>query len=150
MKDRASHIRRALATGALLLFITALHLPAQPRPKSFSGEWSYGRNGYSFTLKLSQRGDSLVGAHCAVTRNAARIDCAFSEDGSPQPVSLAGAITNGRAIVRFKSSYSEATGSARIVFRGRNIEWTIVRGSVSDGEYYLPARAVLSRVSGGE
>lgn len=141
-------LRWAIATGTLLLFIATPHLSAQHGAVDLSGDWSYTRNGYSFTLKLSQRGDSLVGAHCAVTRNATRIDCAYAEEGSAQPVSLAGAIRNGRAIVRFTSAYSDATGDARILVRGRRIEWSIIKGSVSGGEFYLPMTATLSRTTG--
>lgn len=148
MNAGTSLLQRALATGALLLFVATPRLAAQQRIVDLSGEWSYSRNGYTFTLRLSQRGDSLVGAHCAVTRNATRVDCAYVEEGSAQPVSLAGSIRNGRALVRFNSSYSDATGQARIIVRGRKIEWSIVKGSLSAGEFYLPMKAVLSRTTG--
>ena len=140
---------RVLATGTLLFLLTATTLPAQRTPVDLTGDWSYRKGGYTFTLKLVQRGDSLIGAHCAVTHNATRVDCAYVEEGSAQPVSLAGSIRNGTARVRFTSSYSNASGEARIVVRGRKIEWRIIQGSVSEGEYYLPMKATLTRAARG-
>jgi len=132
--------------GVALLFLSQPHSThGQSTTRNFNGIWIYHRNGYTFTLELVERGDSLVGTHCAVTRNAARVDCGIEDDYTARPISIRGALGKSTIHVRFQSFYSAATGEARLVHRGDRLVWSIVTGSVTDGEFFLPMNAVLRK-----
>ncbi|HVZ38235.1 MAG TPA: hypothetical protein VHI13_03085 [Candidatus Kapabacteria bacterium] len=127
---------------------------AAPAEESFAGEWESPRLSHeeSFDLSLTQHGDSIVGYHCAVTRNAARVDCAMEfdaeGDSSDQPT-IVGTVTGATAHVHFTSAYgiNEAGGpiggEATMSLRNGELHWAI--SHADEGEFYIPMQATLVR-----
>ncbi len=132
--------------------------PPPPSAAGFSGGWLYRKDGYSFSLVLRQQGKSIVGHHCAVTKNATRIDCSSDEetdrglaepDGSFSNPSITGTVEGDIATVRFESSYgvdslmNPITGTATMRLHDGTIDWTIT--DFTPGDFYLPMKATLRR-----
>ena len=104
-------------------------------------------------LDLTVRGDSIVGRHCAVTKNATRVDCSAeettgdaSEDSSP---SIRGTFDGADARVHFESYYGVDSamnpigGTATMTLDGDRLAWKIV--DFTPGDFYLPMQATLKR-----
>jgi|GEM_PF-7115490 len=124
----------------------------------FSGGWLYRKDGYSFSLVLRQQGKSIVGHHCAVTKNATRLDCSSDEetdrglaepDGSFSKPSITGTVEGNVATVRFESAYgvdslmNPITGTATMRLHDGTIDWKIT--DFTPGDFYLPMEATLRR-----
>ena len=141
--DRSMPFRVTLAEGSAPMSGAA----------GFDGSWSYEKDGYTFTLDLTVRGDSIVGRHCAVTKNATRVDCSAeettgdaSEDSSP---SIRGTFDGADARVHFESYYGVDSamnpigGTATMTLDGDRLAWKIV--DFTPGDFYLPMQATLKR-----
>ncbi|MDB5034538.1 MAG: hypothetical protein JWQ98_1779 [Chlorobi bacterium] len=120
----------------------------------FTGSWTYENDGYVFSLDLGVRGDSVFGYHCAVTKNATRVDCNDLHDDpsrseEPPTPSILGTIRGNIATVIFHSAYGvdslgePVSGQATITLNGDAIDWKITGNA--DGDYYLAREAVLKR-----
>ncbi|MEO5928992.1 MAG: hypothetical protein ABIR47_03580 [Candidatus Kapaibacterium sp.] len=120
----------------------------------FTGSWSYESDGYVFALDLGVRGDSVFGYHCAVTKNATRVDCNDLHDDpsssvDPMTPSVLGTIKGNVATVIFRSAYGTdslgepVSGQATITLNGNAIDWKVT--SDADGDYYLAREATLKR-----
>src|SRR5262249_31084704 len=98
----------------------------------FTGRWvRHEKPGETaFDLTLIQRGNTVTGSHCAITRGGRRVDCAEEstgrEDRKRRP-SILGTVKGRTATVRFESRYDErAGGTAQLIYRGNRIDWAIV------------------------
>ena len=100
----------------------------------FDGSWSYAKGGYTFSLDLAQRGDTLNGSYCAVTVNATRVDCI-----SP----VTGTVTGNRARVSWISAYGGGSGTALLTRQGNRLTWTAQKRP--DSEHFAPPQATLNR-----
>ena len=101
---------------------------------SLDGHWVDAATG--FTLDLYQDWKNIYGNHTFVTEDGKKID---SLD-----VSIDGRLSGQVATVRFQSSFTSDTGTAELTYIDVNtMRWKIV--DPPDGEYYLPAEAMLSR-----
>jgi hypothetical protein len=124
----------------------------------FAGTWSYEKEGYTFTLDLAVRGDSIIGEHCAVTKNATRVDCSADEitgeetrtsDGELKNPSIRGTFSGTKATVGFESYYgvdsamNPIRGRATMTLDNGRLAWKII--DFTPGDFYLPMEAVLKR-----
>jgi hypothetical protein len=119
----------------------------------FTGTWNYENDGYVFSLDLGLTGDSVIGYHCAVTKNATRVDCNdlrsnpdISDTTFP---SIRGTIRGNVATVTFESGYGmdstgkPVSGQATMTLHGDLLDWKITTDG--DGDYYLAREATLKR-----
>ncbi|TWH51994.1 hypothetical protein [Sporomusa sp. KB1] len=114
--------------------------------QSIEGTWIYENEqaGRSFSIKIWLEGDTLYGSHSAAARQGARIDSSEGE------ISLKGVRQkNAREgseyyLVKWQSSYSDASGDAWIIFRDGTARWQI-DDTFQEGEHYFPQEALLQR-----
>ena len=136
--------RRAFlgAAGAALLLPAEGFAQAGRAGRSFTGEWHFEQDRYTFVLMLAQAGKRLTGYHSAVTAEARRVDS--RTDPNMGPPSIAGTVNGRTASVRWESGYGmEAGGTARITLREGQLEW---KRLTHKGDHYFPETAVLSRL----
>jgi hypothetical protein len=128
----------------MFLCLTSLvsNVFANPREKTFEGEWASHDHNIDFGIHLDQNGNRLTGYHSAVTKDASRTDTAPDGEGSP---SIMGQIKGDTAIVTIRSAYSGALVKAQLTLKGRDLEWKIIEVK-EEGMYYFPEKATLHRV----
>jgi hypothetical protein len=110
--------------------------------QDFRGTWQWKSNSSVFTLKLTQKQDSLSGQHCCVAQNGNKIDCSIKNE-----ITIHGFVKNDSAFITFKSTYCRKTGKAILnKTTPGEIQWRITKEP--KGEYYLP-KAVLMMLEKG-
>lgn len=101
---------------------------------SLDGHWEDAAQ--NFSLDLGQEWKNIYGHHTVVAQGGSKID---SLDES-----ISGSLQGKVATVRFKSSFTNDTGTAQITYVDVNtMQWKII--TPPSGEYYLPAEATLTR-----
>ena len=101
---------------------------------SLDGHWEDASQ--NFSLDLKQNWKTLYGHHTTVAQNGNKIDTL--------DVSIDGNLQGKVATVKFKSSFTDSTGTAEITYVDVNtIHWKII--TPPDGEFYFPAEATLTR-----
>lgn len=101
---------------------------------SLDGHWVDEETG--FTLDLYQDWKNLYGQHTIVADGGNKIDSLEA--------SISGMVDADGAIVEFKSSFTDAIGTAQLTYIDVNtMQWTII--TAPDGENYFPASALLKR-----
>jgi hypothetical protein len=121
--------------------------PPAPTP-NFAGAWEWNGNSEeaSFTVTITERGDSLVGSYCAVARGGSKIDCADT-DGGPARSSFTMPRPNGNTLeTDFKTYFSGETGRVRLTLADNDrLRWEIAE--VPKGEFYALPDAELRRTT---
>ncbi|GAP12704.1 hypothetical protein LARV_00440 [Longilinea arvoryzae] len=101
---------------------------------SLDGHWEDAAD--HFSLDLYQEWKHIYGHHTVVAQGGNKIDTL--------DVSIDGSLQGKVATVQFQSSFTSNAGVAEITYVDVNtIHWKII--TPPDGEYYLPAEAVLTR-----
>ena len=117
--------------------------------QDFSDYWTRNTESSSFTLNITQIGDSIKGSICAVIHNGDFIDCAAGEEDEGF-ISVKGTVSGNIATVDFFSSYASgwgintAWGKATITkISDTQIKWEITV-EPSGGTCFIPSESVLT------
>ena len=116
------------------LFLIKINIAQYKAGFSLDGHWEAAST--NFSLDLYQDWKNIYGHHTVVAQNGSKIDTL--------DVSINGSLQGKVATVQFKSSFTNDTGTAQIIYIDVNtIQWKIIKPPA--GEYYLPAEATLTR-----
>jgi len=94
------------------------------------------RDGASFTVELSQKGDSVLGTYCGRTAN--KSDCGMPSQGAPD-CGIKGVIRNNVAYILFRSCYVGKQGKANLKVVGNDIIWNTRLYPKNEGSMYFCA-----------
>ena len=122
----------------LLLFFILVVLFTTREPQSYTGKWDWQNDRNSLTLELSQKDSIVVGFHDAIMLGGNRIDMAV-----PGDTTIHGVVKkDGSLIVKVKSGYSNAVGTAKIRFVGKDSIYFEFITPPND-EYWIPDKVTL-------
>lgn len=119
----AASLRENPQEQALWAFLHESQLPeTAPSQIQLAGNYRVTRaeEGYSFTVTLEQRDDSLFGSYCGMTNN--RHDCGMESQGVPD-CQIRGLIRGNTGYLGFRSCYSDGLGRASIRKVAAHLEW---------------------------
>lgn len=107
---------------------------------NFTGRWEGEDAGQStLNLSLNQTGNVLTGTYCYITQAGNRIDCPGDEENN-----IHGLVKNGKAEIKFDSSFGGKNGRATLELDGVKMKWHLIKAPVN-GNYYAPDKYVLTR-----
>lgn len=108
-----------------------------PNTVNFTGEYTLpAKGGLSFSVKLKQEGDSIMGSYCGYTET--RSDCGMPSQGAPD-CGIKGVIRNNVAYLLFRSCYVGRQGKATLKRKDQDILWNTHLYPESDGGPYFCA-----------
>ncbi len=114
--------------------VAIVEQPKEPDP-TFAGYWHCENNALCFDLDLYQNGKTLRGNYATVMTVRDRMDY----DDNP----VEGTIKGNTAIVKFRSTAWEGSGTATITMRDDGtLSWKVTNGT---GEYIIPDKCILKK-----
>ncbi len=107
--------------------------------QGFAGNWQWNGKDRLFILELEQQGSKITGRFA--TADAA--EKAIDKIDNNKPPTLTGTVSGGVATVSFTSSATNVKGRGKITAGKDGLTWKLL--SQSDGELWVPEKAMLSR-----
>jgi hypothetical protein len=148
----------SLIIGLLAFLSSRSAITPSLAPVNFSGEWqwtSYATDATTnqklnpeisstFSLTISQTGNTISGNHCANINNASLVDCYMLE--SQQSPSFSGTISNNTALVTFTSYRTNTSDQALLTLANNQLQWRIIKTPPTDGyDFVIPNEATLTK-----
>lgn len=127
----------------IFLFVTACQEVPSSKENPYIGEWIWDKSGKdaSFSIKIFQKGDSLLGTYCGISKGGAKMDCGVDSND----IAFWFKKTTAQNVTFDFQSYTENDwGKASLTFSEDKLLWKLIHAPKT--EHFTLDNAVLIKV----